>query len=113
MKNKIKISSGNKEIQCDIYLAETFYERLKGLMFSVEEYGLLFENCNSIHTCFMKFNLDIICLDKKLKIIKVFYDVKPFKFIRPTKYVENILEIPSSFNAKNSFQSGMFIKIEK
>ncbi|MDD5021805.1 MAG: DUF192 domain-containing protein [Endomicrobiaceae bacterium] len=113
MKNKIKISAGNKEIQCDIYSAETFYERLKGLMFSFEKYGLFLENCNSIHTCFMKFNLDVICLDRDFKIIKIFHDVKPFKFICSVKDVKYILEIPSSFNTQDSFQSGMFIKIEK
>jgi hypothetical protein len=52
-------------------------------------------------------------MDKDFKIIKVFHDVKPFKFIRPTKDVKHILEIPSSFNAKNSFQFGMFIKVKK
>ena len=113
MKNKINILSDNKEIQCDIYLATTFIERLKGLMFSVNEYGLFFENCNSVHTCFMKFNLDIIGFDKNLKIVQIYSNIKPFKFIMPAKDVKHILEIPSSFNTQGSFQSGMFVKIEK
>jgi uncharacterized membrane protein (UPF0127 family) len=67
MKNKIKILANNKDIQIDIYKARIFYERLKGLMFSRKKYGLLFENCSSIHTCFMKFNLDVIAWIKILK----------------------------------------------
>ena len=80
----------------NIYIAESFFERLKGLMFISKEksFSLLIKNCNSVHTCFMKFNIDIYCLDKNYKTIKIYKNTKPFKFILPIKQVKHILEIP-------------------
>lgn len=88
----------NNSIVCDnIYPAETFYEKFKGLMFSSSNSKkiLLIKNCNSVHTCFMNYNLNVVCLDKNFIINKIFYDVKPFRFILPKKNVSHILEIPS------------------
>lgn len=93
---KIDLTIDNKIIK-DIYVAKTFYERFKGLMFVSKQnaFNLLIEKCNSVHTCFMNFNIDIYCLDKSYKIVKVYNNVKPFKFILPIKKVYNILEIPT------------------
>lgn len=81
----------------DVYIAETFFERLKGLMFVSKEksFNLLIKNCNSIHTCFMKFNIDVYCLDKNYKIIKFYKELNPFRFIITSNKVKYILEIPS------------------
>lgn len=81
----------------NVYIADSFFERFKGLMFISKEksFNILIKNCNSIHTCFMKFNLDIYCLDKDYNILKIHKNIKPFKFILPLKNVKHILEIPS------------------
>lgn len=97
MKEKYHVIINNNIVYDNLYIANTFYERFKGLMFNPrdKQYGLFIKSCNSIHTCFMKYNIDIICLDKNFKIIKIFYNLKPFKFIFPQKNVNHILEIPS------------------
>ncbi|MFA7074036.1 MAG: DUF192 domain-containing protein [Endomicrobiaceae bacterium] len=88
----------NGNIICNnVFSAETFYERLKGLMFSPSDSKrfLLIGNCNSVHTCFMKYNIDVVCLDNNFQIIKIFKSVKPFRFVLPQKKVCHIFEIPS------------------
>lgn len=94
--NKINLTIDNKIIN-NIYVAETFFEKFKGLMFISKQnsFNLLIKNCNSVHTCFMKFNIDIYCLDKDYKVIKFYNNIKPFRFIFPTKNVYHILEIPN------------------
>lgn len=94
--NKINLTIDNKIIK-DVYVAENFYKRFKGLMFISKQnsFNLLIKNCNSVHTCFMKFNIDIYCLDKDYKAIKIYNNIKPFRFILPTKKVCHILEVPS------------------
>ncbi len=79
----------------DVYIADSFFERFKGLMFLPKEksVNLLIKKCNSIHTCFMKFNIDVYCLDKDFKVVKKYTNVKPFRFILPTKNVCQILEV--------------------
>lgn len=94
---KIDLTINNKTIT-DVYVAGTFYERFKGLMFVSKQnsFNLLIKNCNSVHTCFMKFNIDVYCLDKNYKIIKTYNNIKPFRFILPLNKVCNILEIPTA-----------------
>ena len=79
----------------NVYVAETFWNRFKGLMFVPKEssFNLLIKNCNSIHTCFMRFNIDVYCLDKDFKVVKKYTNIKPFRFILPTKNTCHILEI--------------------
>ena len=95
---KIELNINNK-IYKDVYKAETFFERLKGLMFVREEkaFILFLQNCNSIHTCFMKFPITIICLNEKMEVITTIKNIKPFSFILPVKNVKHIIEIPEIF----------------
>jgi hypothetical protein len=55
--------------------------------------GLLFKNLtdSSIHTMFMRFEIDVYFIDKN----KIIYDkvsLKPWKFYRPEKQAKYILE---------------------
>ena len=75
--------------------AKSFKERLLGLMFKKDiKEGLLFNNCRSIHTFFMKEPIDIICTDKKDNIIKTYKSVKPNKILIAPKNTKNIYELP-------------------
>lgn len=75
--------------------AKTFKERLIGLMFkkNIKE-GLLFNNCRSIHTFFMKESIDIICVDKDDNIIKTYKEVKPNRIIIAPRKTKKIYELP-------------------
>jgi len=93
--DRVKIYAGGCAIACDIYEAKTFWHRLSGLMFRRNKYGLLINKCSSVHTFFMKFELDVICLDKDYKIVKVLFAVKPFKTVFAPFGVKHILELPA------------------
>ncbi|MEG2457902.1 MAG: DUF192 domain-containing protein [Bacilli bacterium] len=81
----------NEKINID--KADSFFKRLKGLMF-VHNYKncLLISKCNSIHTFFMKFNINIVFLDKNYKVLKLINDLSPFKIIFPVKDAYYTLE---------------------
>ncbi|MDR3125438.1 MAG: DUF192 domain-containing protein [Endomicrobium sp.] len=84
-------------INIEIKVAETFFSKFFGFMFKKNvNYALLFKNCRSIHTFFMRFNLDIVFLDRKNKVIKVIRNLKPFRVVLPIKNSFSILEIPSN-----------------
>ena len=74
-----------------------FKDRLIGFMFKKKklDYGLLFPNCNSIHTFFCFQNLDIIMTDKDNNILYVYKNFKPNRIILPKKNVKNIYEFSS------------------
>ena len=57
-----------------LWLADTFWTRLHGLMFKSQlgkNEGLWLRPCNSVHMCFMRFTLDIVYVDATGKIIKL------------------------------------------
>jgi uncharacterized membrane protein (UPF0127 family) len=77
----IKNSHG-VEICKEVKVADSIISRMLGLMFTKDlgvNEGLIISPCNSIHTFFMNYNLDIIFLDKKYSVVKVIYNMKPWR----------------------------------
>ena len=92
----MKLIYNNKEIcliNCD-----DFFSRLKGFMFKQEiTHALLFNKCNSIHTFFMKCNIDVIMCDKDDNIIYYYNDLNKNKIIWPKKNVVKVIELPVNY----------------
>lgn len=76
-----------------INLANSFLKRLKGLMFIREEpeLPLLLVPSSRIHTCFMRFTIDVLYLDKSNIIIEK-ERLKPWRLGMSIKGVEKVLE---------------------
>ncbi len=84
----------NELFNIKITYANSFFKRFKGLMLKKEiDFAILFYNLkdSSIHTYFMRFDIDIYFLDKN-KIIFEKATLKPWKFYRPKKQAKYILE---------------------
>ncbi|MDR2436616.1 MAG: DUF192 domain-containing protein [Endomicrobium sp.] len=74
-----------------VVTAKTFWHKFRGFMFKKDSnYGLLFKSCKSVHTFFMRFDLDIVYLDKENRVIKIIKQLKPF---RVTMYAKNAVSI--------------------
>ena len=88
-----------------IVKADTFFLRFAGFMFKKKaDCALLFENCRSVHTFFMRFDLDIIFLDKNGQIVETKKNVKPWRIVLPVKNAVSILEIPSSLGREHALK---------
>ena len=64
-----------------IMVADTFFLRLRGLMFRKilpSATGLLLAPCNSVHMCFMRFAIDVVYMDKEFNIIKIVKNLRPW-----------------------------------
>mgnify|MGYP003325798928 CR=1 FL=1 len=80
-------------------MARSFAERARGLI-GVSQLplgeGLLIERCNAIHTCFMKFPIDAIFLDKHDQIVKTVRNIRPWRwFVWGGWRARRVLEIQS------------------
>ncbi|MHC4601668.1 MAG: DUF192 domain-containing protein [Planctomycetota bacterium] len=63
-------------------VAESFFERSRGLLGRdrIEgRAGMLIEWCGAIHTCFMRFAIDVVFLAKDGTVRKVRHGVKPYR----------------------------------
>ena len=96
----MKLIYDNKSIE--LLICNTFFSRLKGFMFKKNiNNALLFNNCNSIHTFFMKSNIDVIMCDKENNIIYYYNNLEKNKVILPKKNVYKTIELPVNyFNVK-------------
>lgn len=78
----------------NVFVADTFLKRLMGYMFQkIPKYeAIMITPCNSIHTFFMRFNIDVIFIDQNMNIVSIIKDVKPFKVIMPVKGAKAVIE---------------------
>jgi len=98
----MKLYIGDKLISNDVKIANDSMSRMVGLLNKNDlPHGesLLIEPCNSIHTFFMKFNIDVLFLDKNNRVVKVFRDMPPWRITRPYLSVKRVIEAKA-----NSFQ---------
>lgn len=111
---KLKIKHNGEEIMNNILLASSFKDRLVGLMFGTcppqNSYGLLIDPCNSIHTCFMRYSLDIIFLNSKNEIVKIIYNLKPWRFTWIYFKARKTLEIPAG-QLKKTLKEGEKLEV--
>ena len=80
---------------CQAALADSLWTRGRGLLgrrrLPTGE-GLLIKPCNSVHTFFMLFTLDVVFLDEDLRIIKCLR-MPPFRFSLGGRRARQVLEL--------------------
>lgn len=84
-------------IAAQVEQAATFWSRLKGLMFHANlptKNALLLEPCPQIHTCFMRFNIDVIFLDAQNCVVEVVENLKPWRMSKFYAKARRALELP-------------------
>jgi len=82
----------------DVVIADTPVRRITGLLNKTslpQGQALVIKSCNSIHTFFMRFAIDVIFADKKGKIVGLKKNIGPFK-ISPIYWKANfVVELPA------------------
>ena len=65
-----------------LIVADRFWPRLVGLQFRdclAHGSGLLLVPCNSVHTCFLRFPIDLACLDCQGRVVKIRKHLRPWR----------------------------------
>lgn len=95
----------------NVALANTPYKRLKGLMFKQdieERYALIIMPCNSIHTFFMKFPIDVLFVDRNNHVLCIHEHVDKNQMIKPIKKCRYVVEMKAQ-NIKSKIKVGQRI----
>ena len=93
-------------------IADAFWTRAIGLMGIPElppGHGLLITHCRSIHTCFMRFPLDVIFLDRNNHPIKVVREIKPWRIAWGGWQACCVLEVQSGWLPKVSLGESLLV----
>lgn len=98
----MKLTYNNKSIE--LTECNNFFSRFKGFMFKKKiDKALLFNKCNSIHTFFMKKNIDVIMCSKDDTVLYYYHNLGKNKIIFPKKNVYKTIELPVGyFNIKTN-----------
>jgi uncharacterized membrane protein (UPF0127 family) len=105
----LRSDTRNAQLLSDLKVAKTFWARGKGLLGVKnlsEEQGLWIDQCNSIHTFFMKMTIDCVFLDKKMRIKKIYAEVPPHRLVLPVWGARSVVELRQGRAAELNLQVG-------
>ena len=69
----------------EVRLAVTRWARLRGLIARREATPLLLAPARSVHTCGMRFPIDVVFLDEDLRVLRVVHGLRPWRFASARK----------------------------
>src|SRR5687768_6063654 len=95
MAKTLVLRSGERVVCESCTLADNPWTRLRGLM-GVRDlppgHGLLLRRAGSVHTCFMRFPIDVVFLDADLEVLRVAPSVRPWR-MRSQRGARAVLEL--------------------
>ena len=95
-------------------VARTPLRRMKGLLGRRglgEDEGLLLQPASSIHTLFMRFPIDVVFLDRELRVLRVAEGVRPWRFAA-ARGARAVLELPAGAAARSALSAGQQLVLE-
>jgi len=110
-----KVLRNGQKIAGDVYVADTFLTRLKGLLFKKEmneDKGLLIRPCSQVHTIGMKFNIDVVFLSNSGEVVHTEIDMEPGSVSPHIKFSNQILELKGGTIRKLSITRGQQMTLE-
>jgi uncharacterized protein len=92
--------------RCNI--ADSFVTRLRGLLGRRQlpsGEGLLLSPSSSVHTFFMRFPIDVVFLDRSLRVVGVSPNVRPWR-LAACKGTRRVLELPAGESDERAIRVG-------
>ncbi len=99
----------------NLVVAKTLWQRNKGLLGRErlpEGEALWILRCNSIHTFFMRFAIDLIFLDSKMSVRKTVGQVKPGRVVLPVWRASSVVELPAGFLSQHELLVGEKLNVD-
>lgn len=96
-------------------VAVSLWQRMQGLLgrtdFLANE-GLILQPCSSIHTFFMHFPIDVLFLNKNMRVIKQIQNMPPFRLSTIVWTSCLAIELPAGTIQQTNTQKGDIIEIK-
>ena len=112
---KVVNLTNGAELVNNLSTADTFFKRLKGLMFSKNlpaGHGLLIQPCQSIHTFFMNYCIDVLYISKDLEVVGIDETFRPAKVGKFQKRAFAVLELPAGTICQTETKIGNYLSIK-
>jgi uncharacterized protein len=74
--------------------------------------GLLITPCRGVHTCWMRFTIDIVALDASGVIVDAVEELAPWRVRLPRRGAVSVLELPAGSLSRTSTACGHRIELQ-
>ena len=101
--------SKNLIVASELVEANSFWSRSKGLLGRTglaDHSSLWIRDCRSIHTCFMKFTIDAVFVDKNLVVRAAYPAIKPWRLTWPVFSARSVFEFSTGAIARGRIEKG-------
>lgn len=91
-------STRKTKLANNVSFARSFLARLAGLLGKASlppGQALAIMPCNSVHTCFMRFSIDVVFTDQGGTVLHLAENLPPYRLILPVRGAVGALELPS------------------
>lgn len=105
----------NTLLASEAKVADSLFKRLKGLLGKRELLkgeALILKPCNSIHTFFMRFPIDVLFVSKDNRVIKAILRLKPFRLTCIYCNATFAIELPAGIIQSTSTHQDDLLLIE-
>ena len=112
----VKDTTTGKTVGSKIAMAETSLSRLFGLLGKRKldaGCGLWIRPSSGVHTFFMMFRIDVIGLDKNLKVIKLWRCLAPFRVTSVSFKMHSVVELPCGTIKRSETRVGDQLEIAR
>ena len=97
-----------------VELADNSMKRFFGLLGRrglVAGGGLWIKPSSGVHTFGMAFTIDVVGLDRDLKVIKLWRSLRPFRVTSVSMKLQSVIELPSGVITQSQMQLGDILEI--
>lgn len=111
----MKFRGASIDTRLDVEVAIHFWERAIGLLGrkSLEKgRGLLLMPCASIHTCFMRFPIDVVFLGDAGRVTGRVTQVAPFRFVVAPAGTRSVLELAAGETERIGIREDMVLGVD-
>lgn len=112
---KLLSASSGKVIVPNLEVAASLWQRTKGLLGRPSipsDYGLWILRCNSIHTFFMQFPIDLIFIDRNMQVTKTVAGVRPGRLVLPVWRASSVIELQEGFLQRHPVSIGEKLNVD-
>jgi len=107
--------SDNKTLISHLEVAQGLWPRMKGLLGRKNlpaDQALWIPRCNSIHTFFMKFPIDLVFIDADMVVKKTIAGVRPGRVVWPVWQATGVIELSEGFLQNNPLRIGEQLHVD-
>ena len=116
-KMRVKIRGSKKRITSKYILCNSWLSKLRGLMFTKEEYVkknlLIFEFKRrqrvDLHMMFVFYPIDVLFLDGRKRVVEIKEVLKPFSFYSSGEKVNYVIEAKQGSIFRNKIKKGEYL----